>query len=545
MNKRIKKIIAMTLTVCAFSAVSPMTLKSGFMMPQAVSASEDSYGITDLNFYQYDKEEDDDTELKLYENSRCDSSDELDFSRREKTYYTKTDGKFIKVDAEAEQGYTVKIFKNDSDTAYDSGEKVSLSSGDNIIYVRTYEDGKFDRENIKTGVEKTYKIYVKRSSEDDLSLKDIQVQYGNIAFSKDETSYDVNVKDRSQIEITAIPQNSDNKVRIDGNTTDSDNVGTVDLKAGKNKIDIDVEDEDSNVKTYVLNIYRGGGAPNDKSDLIDNEQDKVYLDELNITDSDDKTYDIHFSKYITSYDFKVDSDVDNITISALPYIDEDYENDDYRIRVNDSTVTSEKTVDLEENEENTIEVSVENRENDKVRTYKLNVTRGTVEDKDDDEDKKDENTDEDLGKDNKNSWAFNDSTHTYRYYDANGNIVINKWIQIDGKYYYADQNGDRKSGWLMCNGKYYYMDENGVMQTGWKVIGPTYYYLNSNGDMATGWIKPSGNEWYYMDSDGSMRTGWKQIGDSWYYMNSSGAMVTGKQIINGKSYNFSDSGILL
>lgn len=539
MNKRIKKIIAMTLTVCAFCAVSPVTSRSGIMMPQAVAASDEHYGITGLDLYKYDKSDDKKTSVDLFEKSRCYSSDKLDFSKSVKTYYTKTDGKTIKIDARAEDGYVIKIFKNDSTSAYDPNENISLSSGDNTIVIRTYESGSFDRENIKKGVEKTYKIYVKRTTDDDLSLKDIRIQYGKIAFSKDKKKYDVNVKDKEEIEITAVPENSDNKVRIDGNTTDSDNMATVELRSGKNEIDVDVEDSDGNVKTYVLNIYRGGGAPNDESDLIDTEQDKVYLEQLDITDTNDKKYDINFSKYITKYKFKVDSDIESLNISALPYVEDDYDDEDYKVRVNGTTITSEKNVKLEKNKKNTISVKVENKDNKKERTYTLEVTRGTVADSDN------QNGDTDSGKDNKNKWVFNETTHTYQYFDENGTLVKNKWLQMDGKYYYADENGNRKSGWQQWNNQYYYMDENGVMLTGWVQVGPTRYYLNNGGDMAKGWIRPDGVTWYYMEESGAMHMGWVQNGAKWYYTGSTGAMLTGKQVIDGKSYTFNNDGLLL
>ena len=118
------------------------------------------------------------------------------------------------------------------------------------------------------------------------------------------------------------------------------------------------------------------------------------------------------------------------------------------------------------------------------------------------------------------------------------------WQQIDGKWYYMDENGEAKTDWQKVDGKWYYMDKNGVMQTGWQKVDGKWYYMNGSGAMLTGWQK-IGGKWYYMNTSGAMLTGWQKIGGKWYYMNGSGAMLTGWQKIGGKWYYMNGSGAML
>ena len=118
------------------------------------------------------------------------------------------------------------------------------------------------------------------------------------------------------------------------------------------------------------------------------------------------------------------------------------------------------------------------------------------------------------------------------------------WNEIDGNYYYADENGILVHGWLLLSGKQYYLDpETGVMQIGWKEIEGNWYYFKTNGSMITGWKILSGNT-YYFDENGVMLTGWQTIknrnGDPYkYYFDADGVMQTGWQTIkNAKGVEY-------
>lgn len=64
-----------------------------------------------------------------------------------------------------------------------------------------------------------------------------------------------------------------------------------------------------------------------------------------------------------------------------------------------------------------------------------------------------------------------------------------------------------------------------------------------------GWVE-SGDKWYYLDQNGNRKTGWVEAeeGDGrgnrvWYYLDSSGVMVTNRTMnIGGKEYTFGEDG---
>ncbi|WP_144395775.1 cadherin-like beta sandwich domain-containing protein, partial [Pseudomonas sp. Kh7] len=88
--------------------------------------------------------------------------------------------------------------------------------------------------------------------------------------------YNVKVKsDIDEITIKAKPEDTDYSVEIDDYSVNEDDnwKHTVDLKKGKNKIVITVEDDDDNKRTYTLNITRGEVAAT---------SDSIYLDSLSV-----------------------------------------------------------------------------------------------------------------------------------------------------------------------------------------------------------------------------------------------------------------------
>ena len=126
------------------------------------------------------------------------------------------------------------------------------------------------------------------------------------------------------------------------------------------------------------------------------------------------------------------------------------------------------------------------------------------------------------------------------YFDMKG-IVQTGWKQIENNRYYMNSSGEMQTGWQYIGGKWYYMDDSGKMQTGWKQIGNKWYYMNKSGEMQTGW-RQIGNKWYYMNKSGEMQTGWQYIGGKWYYMDDFGKMQTGWKQIENKWYYMNKSG---
>ena len=54
------------------------------------------------------------------------------------------------------------------------------------------------------------------------------------------------------------------------------------------------------------------------------------------------------------------------------------------------------------------------------------------------------------------------------------------------------------------------------MQTGWAQVNGAWYYLNNEGKMQTGWQEIEGRR-YFLDASGVMKTGWQDIDGAWYY----------------------------
>ncbi|MDE6625182.1 MAG: hypothetical protein K2K56_02290 [Lachnospiraceae bacterium] len=120
----------------------------------------------------------------------------------------------------------------------------------------------------------------------------------------------------------------------------------------------------------------------------------------------------------------------------------------------------------------------------------------------------------------------------------------NQWVKIDGRYYYFNKKGYRKTGWLTYNGKKYYLDKNGIRVTGMKTIKNKKYYFTKKGVMVTGWLKYR-NNYYYANSKGVLQTGLRAIGNYVYYFDSDGVRVTNVHISFGNmAYYFSNNGTL-
>lgn len=576
MDKNIKRIIAITVAVNTISTISPTTLNTYFVGAKPVYAS--SYSPDDEQLKTLKIKSLDGETLDLRDGYNGDTvklSDETE-------YYTKLtdDSDGIKITASAEgDDYVVKIFTSDADsaTAYDPGDEILLGKGDATLYIRTYESkSAFNKvKNDVSNCEEEYTLNVRKTTEssfeddgqDSIYLDSIDLSKGDIDFVKQKTSYDTEVdEDVDSMWIKAIPENDNDRVRINGSLVDSDDnyKKTISLDKGENEIKVKVTDSKDNQRTYTINITRG-----DESDG----EDDIYLDNLTLSEGD-----IDFSQDETSYDVDLDESLDEITIGAEP------EEDDSLVKIDGDEVNSsddyEKDVSLDKGE-NVIKVTVEDELNDKKRTYTLTINRGEA---DDDEDTEDENTPDTS--DAKSQWVQTEDG--WKYYDENGSILKNSWFyDKDQKVYcYLGEDGFRATGWLKDNEKWYLLNSKGAMLTGWQKDNEKWYLLGSDGAMLTGWHKETVDDqnkntdastnsgdndtkkvdnWYYLNQDGSMRTGWLSDGGKWYFFNADGTMqkgwlidynskyyltddgtmATGTKTINGKEYKFTDSGALI
>lgn len=490
MNKKIKRIIAMSLAVTAFSVVSPVK-------------------YLNFNNMAYASSDDDDVSIEeSYLDDLDISGESISFSEK-KTDYT------IKIDEDTDSIVVKAKAKDADDEIKINGDEVALNSskvaekeikldkGRNLIRIKLVTDDYGLR---------TYNLVVNRgsasqsnsdTSDDGLYLNNIDLSDGNLSFSRDETSYKVNVNSSiNEIRIAADPYDDNDEVKINGVKAykDDDYRRTVQLNNGQNEITIDLEDNAGNEKTYTLSINRGGTSEGDTSETIDNTQDPIYLDNIVIQDG---SVPLNFKPKVTSYSVDVKDDLDNILIKAKP----EYDN---LVRVNGSNCESPyvRKVDLTEGK-NTITIKVNNgntydKGDDKYeeRVYTLTVYRGTS------QGTSQSASQQNNGQDKSSSEA-----------------KINKWINTNGKWQYNDAIGNPlKSTWYFDKnyGKNYYFKEDGTMATGWVSYNGNWYYSDNSGAMKIGWLKDSNGSWYYLYSSGVMA---KNTTVDGYKIGSNGAWI--------------------
>lgn len=267
MNRNLRKIIALTLAINALGGILPSS-NLNLIADKAYAADIKNLEIEDSN---------DDT-MYIYDDADCTSNHRVDSDELKsgKTYYTRqTSADEIRISIDGVDSDCVRVFNRDSsdDDAQDIGDDIKLSSGTNTITVRVYDEDPGDVSYSNDSYTSEYKIRVKYSGSDDdddedsdnVYLRDITLEGGDIEFSKRTYTYDVNVpEDLSKITIRARPdcdndEIDDYKVKINGIKVDRDDKfkDDVSLKKGKNVIDIKVEDDDDNEQVYTLNITRG------------------------------------------------------------------------------------------------------------------------------------------------------------------------------------------------------------------------------------------------------------------------------------------------
>lgn len=474
MNKKIKKVIAMTLITSAFLSVIPSKYVNVF--------STTVYAATSITAGDIDISSDE--VLDLYSSSSCKSSEKISSSTtisKGTSYYTKTSKSRVKITLNGQDDDRVRIYK--SSKAYSNGRSITIDSGTTTtLEIRVYND---DYDSYTSSEQKNssnydkYVIKVKNTSSSSGSsssssssasvyLSNIILDYGEISFSKSTKSYDINVPTSiDEIRIKAKPEEDDYDVTIDGTSVDEDDkwAHTVSLNKGQNTIKIEVEDDDDNKRTYTLNIYRGTTASNTTTTsngaavgAIDNKQDSIYLDDLILDDGDTK---LQFNKKITSYAIDYKESYEYILIKTEP------EDSDDRVRINGNRVETSNYVtkfNLKKGK-NEIKIQVDNSEDYdtdeddyKKRVYTLTVYRGTSE----------------------GSVAAANN--------VNKPVVkTNQWVNVNGMWQYNDALGNPLRGM-------WFLDKS----TGF------WYYLDASGNMKTGWFQDRDGKWYYLYPSGAM-----------------------------------------
>ena len=125
-------------------------------------------------------------------------------------------------------------------------------------------------------------------------------------------------------------------------------------------------------------------------------------------------------------------------------------------------------------------------------------------------------------------------------FDQEGAMVENSWTKLDNQWYYADSSGRlAQNTWKKINGSWYYFDQTGSMLSSTSVDG---YLLTKSGAMAEqGWTRLD-QIWYYVAPSGRIsQDKWEKINGSWYYFDKDGGMLSATTF---KGYLFNQSGAM-
>ena len=125
-------------------------------------------------------------------------------------------------------------------------------------------------------------------------------------------------------------------------------------------------------------------------------------------------------------------------------------------------------------------------------------------------------------------------------FDQDGVMIENSWTKLDNQWYYADSSGRlAQNTWKKINGSWYYFDQIGSMLSNTAVDG---YLLTKGGAIAEkGWTKLD-QIWYYVAPSGKIsQDKWEKINGSWYYFDKEGGMLSATTF---KGYLFNQSGAM-
>jgi len=162
----------------------------------------------------------------------------------------------------------------------------------------------------------------------------------------------------------------------------------------------------------------------------------------------------------------------------------------------------------------------------------------------------------------KNQWVSADSEEVYdspdspaagswNYFGKDGKITVSKWMTIEGKTYYFDDDGLMMTGLLELDGNTYYLgDENdGARKTGWILLEDMTHdtdheeiwcYFDENGKMIMNQLDRRIDGKYYTFIDGQMQTGWVNVAEAGFISSSSAATDSEAQAASLKDFRYYD-----
>ncbi|MFR3140914.1 MAG: peptidoglycan-binding protein [Lacrimispora saccharolytica] len=128
--------------------------------------------------------------------------------------------------------------------------------------------------------------------------------------------------------------------------------------------------------------------------------------------------------------------------------------------------------------------------------------------------------------------SFYDDGENIYYLKADGVMASAEWLQFDGKWYYFRDWGAAFRNELFtdpADGNIYYGHEDGSIATSeWIQLNGKWYYFRSWGAAYRNelFTDPADGNLYYGHEDGSMATSeWIQVGEDWYYFRDWGAAL--------------------
>lgn len=95
----------------------------------------------------------------------------------------------------------------------------------------------------------------------------------------------------------------------------------------------------------------------------------------------------------------------------------------------------------------------------------------------------------------------------WKYINYDGTECANGPYEIDGKWYYFDDEGYRIEGWYKADDGYYRYLNPYMYINAFITIDDKEYYVDGYGRLVTGWFQVD-SKWYCSDENGVMRKGW-------------------------------------
>jgi glucan-binding YG repeat protein len=433
MNKNIKRIIAITLAIGGISAAEPSATVN-FLTVKASAATSDADTLDNLEL----QDEDDDS-IQLYKDSDYTDETATDEVEEGETYYAETSSDKVNIDnIDGADEDHVRIFKGSSETAYEVGDDISLSSGTTTLKVRVYEDAYDDYDDYDEANDSNYNEYeikVENTGDDESSCEDE---------NDDDTLDSLKLSDKDDSNIK-LYDGEDYEERIANDDVEEGNTYYAKTSSDEVKITTDGPD-DSYIKIFRSTSNSAKGVDPGDSILV----------------SGDKTLTVRI------YSEEPDSDV--------TYEEDENVIGEYTIKLeyNDeaSTTTSETTDDSSKVTQTT--------NNSTTTEAAANVVNNIVANQWIQANGKWQYNDA-LGQQIKNTWFYDRNLGKSYYLQADGNMAT-EWLSLGGKWYYLGFDGAMKTGWQLANGSWYYLNNQGVMLYNTTIDG---YKLGPNG----AWIK--------------------------------------------------------